>query len=127
MIGRLPRSTRTDTLFPYTTLCRSHVDGINWATGYDLATGRPIENPKARFYRTGKPFIAIPGALGAHNWHPMRYNPKTGMVYIPAQQSPQDYPTDMAELQQSTGLGIHVGKSLTGTIMTEEKAAYSAP
>src|SRR3546814_4412164 len=27
------------------------VDGINWATGYDLATGRPIENPEARFYR----------------------------------------------------------------------------
>src|SRR3546814_4631578 len=25
MIRRPPRSTRTDTLFPYTTLCRSHV------------------------------------------------------------------------------------------------------
>src|SRR3546814_2905399 len=27
MIRRPPRSTRTDTLFPYTTLFRSHVDG----------------------------------------------------------------------------------------------------
>src|SRR3546814_7063189 len=27
MIRRPPRSTRTDTLFPYTTLCRSHADG----------------------------------------------------------------------------------------------------
>src|SRR3546814_20473200 len=27
------------------------VDGINWATGYDMATGRPIENPEARFYK----------------------------------------------------------------------------
>src|SRR3546814_11871182 len=27
MIRRTPRSTRTDTLFPYTTLCRSPVDG----------------------------------------------------------------------------------------------------
>src|SRR3546814_19525664 len=26
MIRRPPRSTRTDTLFPYTTLCRSHVE-----------------------------------------------------------------------------------------------------
>src|SRR3546814_17601342 len=26
MIRRPPRSTRTDTLFPYTTLCRSHYD-----------------------------------------------------------------------------------------------------
>ena len=41
------------------------VEGINWATGYDLETGRPIENPDARFYKTGKPFVAIPGALGA--------------------------------------------------------------
>src|SRR3546814_20003404 len=54
------------------------VDGINWATGYDMATGRPIENPEARFYKTGKPFIAIPGALGAHNSPPMSYNPATG-------------------------------------------------
>ena len=67
------------------------VDNINWATGYDLETGRPIENPEARFYKTGKPFIAIPGALGAHNWHPMSYNPGTGLVYIPAQQIPQAY------------------------------------
>ena len=65
------------------------VEGINWATGYDMKTGRPIENPDARFYKTGKPFIAIPGALGAHNWHPMSYNPNTGLVYIPAQQIPQ--------------------------------------
>src|SRR3546814_9357526 len=27
MIRRPPRSTRTDTLFPYTTLCRSNTDG----------------------------------------------------------------------------------------------------
>jgi alcohol dehydrogenase (cytochrome c)/quinohemoprotein ethanol dehydrogenase len=29
------------------------------------ATGRPIENPEARFYRTGRPFISVPGAVGA--------------------------------------------------------------
>src|SRR3546814_7413477 len=28
MIRRPPRSTRTDTLFPYTTLCRSHIDVV---------------------------------------------------------------------------------------------------
>src|SRR3546814_12629468 len=70
------------------------VDGINWATGYDMATGRPIENPEARFYKTGKPFIAIPGALGAHNWHPMSYNPATGLVYIHAPQIQQAYLPD---------------------------------
>src|SRR3546814_15665042 len=32
MIRRPPRSTRTDTLFPYTTLCRSLFDGRDFAT-----------------------------------------------------------------------------------------------
>jgi quinohemoprotein ethanol dehydrogenase len=26
-----------------------------------------------------------PSAFGAHNWHPMSFSPKTGLVYIPAQ------------------------------------------
>src|SRR3546814_2603971 len=30
MIRRPPRSTRTDTLFPYTTLFRSFLDGVTW-------------------------------------------------------------------------------------------------
>lgn len=86
------------------------VDGINWAEGYDLATGRPIEKPEARFYKTGKPFIAIPGALGAHNWHPMSYNPKTGLVYIPAQQIPQGYEVPVTEIDKKRErLGFNVG------------------
>src|SRR3546814_19937248 len=30
MVRRPPRSTRTDTLFPYTTLFRSHPDDASW-------------------------------------------------------------------------------------------------
>ncbi|MFG1304715.1 PQQ-dependent dehydrogenase, methanol/ethanol family [Xanthobacter autotrophicus] len=58
----------------------NYVD-VNWATGYDLDTGRPIENPSAR-YPVGKQ-VVIPGALGAHNWQPMAFNPQTGLAYIP--------------------------------------------
>ncbi len=57
---------------------------INWATGFDVWTGRPIENPDARYGETGKPFIARPGAAGGHAWQPMSFNPDTGLVYIPA-------------------------------------------
>jgi quinohemoprotein ethanol dehydrogenase len=102
------------------------VDGINWATGYDMATGRPIENPEARFYKTGKPFIAIPGALGAHNWHPMSYNPATGLVYIPAQQIPQGYLADMTELDKRKVVGFNIGSSLTATMLPDDKAAFRA-
>src|SRR3546814_5154368 len=45
MIRRPPRSTRTDTLFPYTTLCRSMVDieaeGRS-ATGFDELAGEQV-------------------------------------------------------------------------------------
>src|SRR3546814_2294679 len=38
MILRLPRSTRTDTLFPYTTLFRSlYVRQIEWRGGFGIA------------------------------------------------------------------------------------------
>lgn len=57
---------------------------VNWATGFDVATGRPIENPESRYYRTGKMWLGSPGPIGAHNWHPMAFDPKNGLVYIPA-------------------------------------------
>ncbi|HKU06878.1 MAG TPA: PQQ-dependent dehydrogenase, methanol/ethanol family, partial [Bradyrhizobium sp.] len=57
---------------------------VNWATGYD-ENGRPIEVPEAR---GDKPFDSIPGPYGAHNWHPMSFNPQTGLVYLPAQNVP---------------------------------------
>ena len=58
----------------------------SWATGYD-ENGRPIENPAARD-TDGKVFETIPSAYGAHNWHPMSFNPQTGLVYLPAQHVP---------------------------------------
>jgi quinohemoprotein ethanol dehydrogenase len=103
------------------------VDNINWATGYDLATGRPIETPESRFYKTGKPFIGIPGALGAHNWHPMSYNPNTGLVYIPAQQVPQAYAVQInAEDGKRAPVGFNVGMSWTDTALPDDKAAFKA-
>ncbi|WP_338111652.1 PQQ-dependent dehydrogenase, methanol/ethanol family [Sphingopyxis granuli] len=61
----------------------------NWASSIDLATGRPVENPDARY--KNKPFLVNPSANGAHNWQPMAYSPKTGLVYIPAQEIPAFY------------------------------------
>jgi alcohol dehydrogenase (cytochrome c)/quinohemoprotein ethanol dehydrogenase len=59
---------------------------VTWATGIDAHTGRPIENPDARFDRTGKPAIVLPGPGGAHSWQPGAFDPRTGLVYIPAQE-----------------------------------------
>ena len=57
---------------------------ITWAKGIDLKTGRPIENPDIR-YEKGLTKI-WPGTIGGHNWQPMSFSPKTGLVYIPQQQ-----------------------------------------
>ncbi|WP_413151253.1 PQQ-dependent dehydrogenase, methanol/ethanol family [Amaricoccus sp. W119] len=59
---------------------------VTWATGYD-ENGRPMEVPEARS-PDGEVWETIPSAFGAHNWHPMSYNPDTGLVYIPAQGIP---------------------------------------
>jgi PQQ-dependent dehydrogenase (methanol/ethanol family) len=53
---------------------------ITWAEGMG-EDGRPIESTAARDL-AGSTFVA-PGPNGAHNWHPMSFNPGTGLVYFP--------------------------------------------
>ena len=59
---------------------------INWATGVDRKTGRPIEAATAR-YAGADAQVIVPGPLGAHSWHPMSYSPLTGLAYIPVNDS----------------------------------------
>jgi alcohol dehydrogenase (cytochrome c)/quinohemoprotein ethanol dehydrogenase len=48
-----------------------------------MTSGRPIEVAEARYDKTGQGAIVTPFFGGSHNWHPMSYNPNTGLVYIP--------------------------------------------
>jgi quinohemoprotein ethanol dehydrogenase len=73
---------------------------VNWASGYD-ANGRPILNPDAD---GSKPFDSIPGPYGARNWHPMSFNPTTGLVYMPIQNVPLNLVDD-----KDWKLNEHVG------------------
>jgi quinohemoprotein ethanol dehydrogenase len=66
---------------------------VTWATGIDMKTGRPIENPTAR-YTDKMSGPILPGPLGAHSWQPMAYSPLTGLVYIPVQDSGFLYKSD---------------------------------
>ncbi len=54
---------------------------VNWNTGIDMKTGRPIEVKAAR-YET-ETFNVSPGAPGGHTWHPNAFSPLTGLIYIP--------------------------------------------
>src|SRR3984885_1559376 len=55
---------------------------VNWASGVDLKTGRPVETTGAR-YRGDDPAPIVPGPVGAHSWQPMAYSPLTHLTYIP--------------------------------------------
>jgi len=57
----------------------------SWASHVDLATGRPVEKPGAR-WNDGSAMVS-PSVIGGHNWHPMAFHPKTGLVYLPSQQA----------------------------------------
>ena len=62
-------------------IAASKIGKVSWASGYDLKTGRPIEAPGIR-YETG-PVLMWPGTFGTHNWQPMSYDPRTGLLFIP--------------------------------------------
>ncbi len=82
---------------------------INWATGVDMKTGRPIETPIARYPGNNPPPI-IPGPLGAHSWQPMSFSPLTGLVYIPIQDVGFLYKTvprfEMKKLAPNYGIDV---------------------
>jgi len=81
-----------------------------WSLGYDMNTGRPIENPKADWTQSTEEVSVIPGAAGAHNWPPMAYSPQTKLVYIPEQTIPWVY--------QSLPLGgVRRGTYNVGTVV----------
>jgi quinohemoprotein ethanol dehydrogenase len=55
--------------------------GVSWASHVDPETGKPVELSAAHWAR--EPRMVTPGPEGGHNWHPMAFSPKTGLVYIP--------------------------------------------
>lgn len=59
---------------------------VTWARGIDLATGRPLEAPDARYSHGA--VTLWPGSSGAHSWQPMAFDPTTRLAYIPSIEMP---------------------------------------
>ena len=93
----------------------------NWNTGFDPRTGRPTINPAARYEVTGKPFIGLPGAGGAHSWQPMSYSPQTGLVYLPANLAA--FPYAAAKGWQASAIGFQTGQDSAAIAMPAIPAA----
>lgn len=98
----------------------------NWATKIDLATGRPVENPAVR-YSASKAALVWPAPLGAHNWHPMSYSPRTGLVYIPVTENNTGFASEKAENFKINPRTYNTGTVSASDDITKLYAAAGAP
>jgi quinohemoprotein ethanol dehydrogenase len=87
------------------------VKNVTWADRIDVKTGRPVENPAARF-PDGKAFTVFPSPVGAHSVEAMSFNPGTGLVYLNAIEQGRVYadpPGDLAQWKFAPGQVINNG------------------
>ncbi len=85
---------------------------VTWARGIDPETGRPIQNPAARYDITGKRATVQPGGQGAHAWHPMSFDPLTGLVYFSAIDT--QFTATSAKTFKYVPMGANTGLAFSG-------------
>ena len=64
---------------------------VNWATGIDKATGRPIVDPEKMTTASRNTKYIFPGAMGTKDQQPAAYSPRTGLFYVPTIHVGMDY------------------------------------
>jgi lanthanide-dependent methanol dehydrogenase len=115
---------------------------VNWATGVDKKSGRPIEVAAMRT-QAGKNSQGIcPAALGSKDQQPAAFSPRTKLFYVPTNHVCMDYepfevkytagqPYVGATLRMFPGPGGHMGAVIawdatTGKIVWSDKERFSA-
>jgi PQQ-dependent dehydrogenase (methanol/ethanol family) len=64
---------------------------VNWASGVDIKTGKPIENPEKQTSSTKNVKDICPSAMGGKNQQPVAYSPRTNFFYVPTNNLCMDY------------------------------------
>lgn len=64
---------------------------VNWASGYDLKTGKANEDPTKRTHFGSVTSDICPSSTGAKDVIPSAFSPRTGLLYIPAHNTCMDY------------------------------------
>lgn len=78
-------------------LSAKNIVPVTWASHIDLKSGRPVVLPDAKYWLKGEEGALVsPSPVGAHNWMPMSYSPRTGLVYIPVMEGPALFSVDPA-------------------------------
>ena len=66
---------------------------MNWSTGVDLATGRPIVVPEKRTNAADTVKNICPSLEGGKNQQPAAFSPQTGLFYVPTNNLCMDWTT----------------------------------
>jgi PQQ-dependent dehydrogenase (methanol/ethanol family) len=64
---------------------------VNWATGIDKKTGRPIEDPTKRTKQGVDTKDICPCAMGGKDQQPAAFSPRTGLFYVPTNNMCMNY------------------------------------
>jgi quinohemoprotein ethanol dehydrogenase len=98
---------------------------VTWASKIDLVSGRPVEVPGAR-YDQGKPVSLSPSPLAAHNWLPMAFSPRSGLVYIPAADFKVTFSDPSPDWKPATDRNTDAGANMIGGPLIGEKPPTGA-
>jgi len=115
---------------------------VNWATGVDKKTGRPIEVAAMRTEAGKNSQGVCPAALGSKDQQPASFSPRTSLFYVPTNHVCMDYepfevkytagqPYVGATLRMFPGPGGHMGAVIawdatTGKIVWSNNERFSA-
>ncbi len=64
---------------------------VNWASGFNLASGRPIEDPQYSTHQGHNTTGICPASIGSKDQQPASYDPQTGYFIVPTNHWCEDY------------------------------------
>ena len=93
---------------------------VNWADGYNLTTGRPILTGKGDYSK--EPKMVYPGTQGGHNWQPISFSPKSGLLYFGETRLPTLHINDPSAKFQDRGRRWNLGEKIVMPETPQEMA-----
>jgi PQQ-dependent dehydrogenase (methanol/ethanol family) len=105
---------------------------VNWSTGIDMKTGRPIEDPSKRTQQDVNTKDICPSAMGGKDQQPSAFSPKTKLFYTGTNNLCMDYegvevmytagaPYVGANVRTYAGPGGHAGEFIAWDATKGEK------
>jgi PQQ-dependent dehydrogenase (methanol/ethanol family) len=106
---------------------------INWASGFDLKTGKANEDPSKRTHFGSVVSDICPSSTGAKDVIPSAFSPRTGLLYIPAHNTCMNYeaieanyiagtPFLGADVRMFPGPGGYQGELVAWDVVNAKKA-----